>query len=253
MSDLALPALRRPLRLRGSFFLKALAAVFITLLADWLSQAGLYWSGAPAMGSVAGLLAALSLALAVGLHPAVWRSRAALVAAGAALTLAGLLAFDPGAIFVLLFLSALTLMPLLARFARFDDAWRWFPRLTLSLLAGFLAPLLDLVSLLRVRRKRRRRSGLDLFGLAGLLVLPLAGTAVFLLLFADANPLIRGFLVRLDLRSLFGGLTPGRFAFWMIFGLLAWTVLRPMRLLALPIASATASPKVNSSATTMSV
>ena len=243
MSDLALPALRRPLRLRGSFLLKIPAAVALTLFADWLSQAGLYWGGPHSMGAVAGLLAALSLALAVGLHPAVWRSRPALVAAGAALTLAGLLAFDPGVLFVLLFLTALTLMPLLARFVRFDDAWRWFPRLTLSLLAGFLAPLLDLVSLLRVRRKRARRSGLDLFGLAGLLVLPLAGTAVFLLLFANANPLIRGFLARLDLRSLFGGLTPGRFAFWMVFGLMAWTVLRPMRLLALPVASAAVSPK----------
>ena len=243
MSDLALPALRRPLRLRGSFLLKIPVAVAITLFADWLSQAGLYWGGERSMGSVAGLLAGLSLALALGLHPAVWRSRPALVAAGAGLGLAGLLAFDPGTNFVLLFLVALTLMPLLARFVRFDDAWRWFPRLTLSLLAGFLAPFLDLVGLMRVRRKRRGRGGLDIFGLVGLLVLPLAGTAVFLLLFADANPLILGFLVGLDLRSLFAVLTPGRIACWMAVGLLAWTVLRPMHLLALPRRDVAASPK----------
>ena len=52
--------------------------------------------------------------------------------------------------------------------------------------------------------------------------MPLALGAIFILLFAAANPLIEGWLTALDFRSQAGRINPGRVAFWAIALSLVW-------------------------------
>lgn len=173
-------------------------------------------------GSTLGLAALAWMACALALHREVRRDRAALVAAAAASGFALVLIDRPGLLAWLMFWTALTLAVLLPR-ARFDDAWRWFQRLAFhGVVAGF-GPLIDARRLLKLRRKTTRR---PVTALIATLALPLAGGAVFLTLFHEANPVISDLMgdFRLPRVSVI------RAAFWGGVVVTVWGVFRPRRL-----------------------
>jgi hypothetical protein len=204
---------------RHSFLLKLAAALLLVILADqlfWFQRAG----STIGLFALAVLIATLCVRLEILLH---WPSR---IAAGAALCFALSLAADPGPLALLLYLASLTLMALLPRTARFDDAWRWAQRLVVH---GLLSPIGLPRDYLAIGRARRRRGPIGLRSKAFVLILPLAGSVLFLSLFAQANPLIGDMLARVDFWPDFDILTVARAFFWgaVLTGL--WSVLRPPR------------------------
>lgn len=219
--DITAPAAAAtPFRLRRfSFARKLLFAAILVAFADHLFF--LQRVGATLGVFAAGLLIALLAAT-----PAIGRSAPALAAAAAALLFALVLADDPSPLAAWLFLTAATLAALLPRTAAFDDGWRWIQRLLLHVL---LAPIVPALDGMRLRIARRRRGAARFGRLLPLLALPILGTALFLALFTIANPLIANAFARIDLIGMVGGLSILRLAFWLLLGLLVWSVLRPAR------------------------
>jgi Domain of unknown function (DUF4153) len=205
---------------RYSFLLKLAGAILLVALADllfWFQRAG----------STIGAFAFALLVVAGCLRSemfARWPSRIAFAAAFL-FTLA--LAADPGPLALVLYWISLTLAVLLPRAATFDDGWRWFLRLLLHGVLSSFGPLRD--ALIAHRAKRRRgRAGLGrrLF----VLIVPVLGSTIFLILFAQANPLIEEALARLDLRLAFDAVTILRAIFWSVVLTAVWSLLRPPRM-----------------------
>jgi hypothetical protein len=173
-------------------------------------------------GSVVGAFAFLWLLGLILTRPAVRRHE---LSAAIALALAALfcvaLAYDPGPLAWALFWSALSIAALLPRTVGFDDTWRWAARLLLHGLSGPITPIADL---LRLTRLRSRGGKVSLRSLTALLALPLIGTALFTILFANANPVIADMLGRIQLP------TPGTLLEWALVTLLVWPALRPHRI-----------------------
>lgn len=209
------PSRRRP---RHTFALKAALAAGLIVLADVM----LYGE---AVGFTLGVFAlALGLAAAVAHPPG--RDRRAWTALALAAAF-GLAQIDhPTLIGLLLFACSLGVAVMSARAGRADDAWRWFQRLLLmGPLAAFSVPL-DLRRLVRSQPGLHRR----IPGFLPMFVLPLLGGAVFLWLFALANPVIEQSLTGLlDFR-----VDPFRGVFWGVILILAWGYMRP-RLLKKPL------------------
>ncbi|MCD2323000.1 DUF4173 domain-containing protein [Sphingomonas sp. IC-56] len=190
---------------RFSFWVKMLALVAAIVAADLLVGEVGSWLGA----------AMLAWAVTLGLvRPAVRRSPGvwALAAAGG---FALVLAYDPGPLAWVMFWAALSMAALMPRVGAFDDAWRWALRLAAHGASGPFAPLLDLGRLTRLRGRGRPMR------LVTTLVLPLAMTALFVALFASANPLIERALQGLTLPS------AGRIVLWGFVVVLVWPSLRP--------------------------
>ena len=213
-------------RWHGSLLLKLGLAAVLVLLGDvvfWQWQQALGVQGLFGLGLCAALLIA---------RPAVRRDRRALVALGLAALYAVAQLWDPSPLAFALFWIAIGLATLLPGTARFDDGWRWLQRLIAHGFKSLFGPLIDLTILGKVRRKRPA-GPLGLRRAVPLLALPLAGGAVFVALFAQANPVIAGLLDRLHLPAFDWTLLP-RMLLWALFGLMAWGVLRarpPRRLL----------------------
>ena len=140
------------------------------------------------IGAALGGFALAWLAALVMTRPAVLRDCDARIAALAAGGFALVLVDDPRFLTLLLFAIAVSLATLLPR-RRFDDAIAWAGRLVWHGVSGLSAPLRDLGKIGRVR-ERRRYQGLRLTGMISLVALPIVGGALFLTLFANANPLI---------------------------------------------------------------
>jgi hypothetical protein len=206
-----------------SFATKAGTALALVAVADLL-----FWGHA--FGATLGGFALLLVLAAVVLRPAVRHDAKAVLALVAAVVLALVLGWSPGPLAWLLFWAALSLAVLLPRAHRFDDAWLWSQRLLAQAAMGLLGPWLDLARTRRIRRTARRWT---LRGLAPLLALPVAGGAVFLTLFALANPVIAGALAALRFPTVGGDLF-WRAVFWLTVLTLAWSVLRPRRRRVLP-------------------
>lgn len=132
---------------------------------------------------------------------------------------------DPGWLALLLFMTASAMAVLLPATDRFDDGWRWFQRLLLHGLRTPLAPLLDLLRAMRTRR-RRKRSGPGLPRGLAVFALPVAGSAVIMMLFASANPVLDRFLSDLTEFEL-SLLSIARAILWCGLLLLAWPLLHP--------------------------
>jgi hypothetical protein len=207
----------RSLNTRFTFWGKLAAALALVALAE-----ALFTPTAPP-GAVAGVFA-LAWVIALGaLNPGVRRDPRARLAATLAIALALLLVESPGGLALALFLVALCMAALLPRSGRFDDAWRWSGRLAFNAATGFVRPIRDAA---RLRRRAPASARVRLRALALAMILPLTGGAVFLTLFAAANPLISGALEdvrspRLDLALLL------RLVFWILVLLAVWSVLRP--------------------------
>jgi hypothetical protein len=197
------------------FLLKIGVTILLVIAFDWLFP---HFLGGTTIGAFA-FLWLLGLILA---RPAVRRPQ---LSAAIALSLATLfciaLAYDPGPLAWALFWSALSIAALLPRTAGFDDAWRWAARLLLQGLSGPITPAVDL---LRLTRLRSRGGKVSLRSLTALLALPLIGTALFTVLFANANPVIADVLSRIQLP------TPAKLIEWTLVTLLVWPALRPHRI-----------------------
>lgn len=212
---------RRPRDL--SFALKIGATVLLAAAADLL----LYGHR---IGATLGVFALLLAVAAVGFHPAVRRDPKALSALAAAVVLAVVLVEASSPLAWTLFWEALVLAVLLPRAQGFDDAWRWSQRLSAQAVVGLVGPWVDLN---RARRTGRAKALWRWNAVLPLLALPVGGGAVFLTLFAAANPVIAKGLSSLRLPA-FGSDLGWRILFWLAAVTLAWTVLRPRRRRVLP-------------------
>ncbi|AQR72627.1 DUF4153 domain-containing protein [Sphingomonas sp. LM7] len=206
------------LRLSSSFLAKIAAAGGLVLLADRL-----FWAG-QGIGSNLGVFALAWTAATVALTPTLWRDRRSWIAAAGALLLVLPLLDSPGPLAVLLFGTCLAMAVLLPRAAQFGHAGRWVLRLALHGIVSAIGPWRDLI---RLRKPFGR--GLPRQRILPLLPLPLIGGAVFLSLFASANPVISEALVALGTPR-FDDATLGRFVFWGAILTLVWVTLRPHRL-----------------------
>ena len=203
----------------GSLALKLALAGAAVALGDFVFWEQQQFAGVQGIFGL-GLVAALALA-----RPAVRRDKGARIALALAVIYACAQLWDPSPLAFILFWVAMGFATLLPGTARFDDGWRWFQRLFVHGFKSLFGPLIDLVTLGKVRN-RRPRKGKGLRRTLPILVLPLVGTAAFLALFAAANPVIE---------KLFDSLSLPEFD-WMVvphlivlggLSLMTWGALRP--------------------------
>ncbi|MGB7654170.1 MAG: DUF4173 domain-containing protein [Novosphingobium sp.] len=203
----------------GSLLLKLALAALLVLLGDVV-----FWQWQQALGVQGLFMLGLSAAL-LAARPAVRKDRRALVALGLSAIYAVAQMWDPSPLAFALFWIAIGMATLLPATARFDDGWHWLQRLLAHGFKALFGPLIDLIILGKVRRKRTT-GPLGLRRAVPLLALPLAGGAVFVALFAQANPVIAALIERLQLPAFDWTLLP-RMLLWGLFALLGWGVLRP--------------------------
>lgn len=229
------------LRISSSFIAKALAAVALIVLADRL-----FW-GERGIGSTLGFFALAWTIAALVLTPAAWRDRRSRVAAVGALLLAAPLLDAPGLVALILFWTALTMAVLLPRMREFGHAGRWALQLVLHGMTSVIGPWQDLFRLRKLvgRSLPKRR-------ILPLLPLPLIGGAVFLALFASANPVIGDALNNLGTPRL-DDATIGRLLFWMLIATTVWATLRPRRVRLPMVEPSTGAPLALPGVTTGSV
>jgi hypothetical protein len=168
-----------------------------------------------------GVFALLWAGLVMLVRPATRHSRTGAIALGAAALFGVTLLYDPGRLNWAMFWAALSIAAIAPRTNRFDDAGRWAMRLVLHALSGAASPIADLV---RLQHCRSRTKGVTVRGLAALLALPLAGTAIFTILFAQANPLIADMIGRIEFPSIW------KLAEWTFVTICVWSMLRPRKL-----------------------
>lgn len=195
------------------FWLKVAFALGLALLAQ-----ALLFDRTP--GANLGLVS-LGLLTAIGITNAgVWRSRLSVFALSAALGLALLQIERATLLGWALFAVAVGMAVLAPRAAVGDDAFQWALRLLAGALKAIVGPVFDVRAVLAAQA---RAKPLKLAGLAVAALLPVTGGAIFLWLFAQANPLIEEGLSRLRLPAL----DAARLVFCAIVAFMAWTALRP--------------------------
>lgn len=197
-------------------------ALAVIAVGDWI-----FWQQ-QAYGAGLGLFAATLSLAALLARRAIWRDRVAMAFWVASLVFAGALALDPSLLAWLLFGGSLGIAILKPRTGPFDDAWRWFQRLVWQTISSSVLPLLDMANVSGLAAKRRRLGRpfkrTSPRAMLSTLALPLIGTAIFLLLFAEANPVIQQWI---DSNLSLGEFAPQRLVLWGLLLLFAWNALRP--------------------------
>lgn len=207
------------LRLTARFRWKLLPTLLVVGLGDWLFYQHQFHGGYLGLFTLAVLVALL-----MG-RPAVRHDRSARGALAAAGLFSAALLYDASLLAWALFWIAAATAALLPVTARFDDGWRWFQRLALHGLYAPFAPLIDVRRLLKVRAAGR--SGRWSMGAAlAIFALPMIGSAIILILFAAANPLIGRFFASLMLPHLSISLFV-RVLLWTLLFIAVWSLLRP--------------------------
>lgn len=206
-------------RWNGGFALKIAGALGVIVLADWQFYQRQHYAGAIGLVGL-GVVAALAL-----VRPAVRRDRRARAALALAAFAAFAMVWDTHPLPFALYWVSIGLATLLPGTAKFDDGWRWFQRLLVHGLKSLFGPLIDLGKLSRVKRRRPVRA-MGLRTWFKTLFLPLTGSALILILFSQANPLVEQFFAALDLPSPDESLIL-RLVMWCFIGLVTWGVLRP--------------------------
>lgn len=148
------------------------------------------------------------------------RRGGALAAGVVALLLGGVLLDDPSVLGWGLFWIALSLTALLTRH-RFDDASRWAQRLVMHGLLGLVTPVRDAHTVSKIKRG----SGTSIRSIGRMVALPLVGSALFLALFAGANPLIGDAFALIALPD--GATSLLHIGVWIAAILCVWPSLRP--------------------------
>lgn len=229
MTDIAVDTVRlpghSPRRVGTPLWLKLALAALVVLLGDWL-----FWQRS-ADGSGIGVFALVVALAALIARPAIVRGWTGRIAFAAALLFAGAQIWEPSLIGWLCFGTALGIAILSPRVDGFGDAWLWAQRIGWQTASAPFLPLLDLLRLQRIRARRQRRpGGLSLRQLLTTILLPLSGGAIFLLLFAAANPVIEGWFDRIGIISLIAWLHPIRWFAAGLWFLVAWNALRPLHM-----------------------
>jgi hypothetical protein len=209
----------RSFPLAARFRWKLAPALCVVALGDWLFyQRQLH-------GGYFGLFAlGLLGALLVG-RPAVRHDRRAWAAVAMAGLFALALVYDASLLGVALFWAVAGVAALIPATGRFDDGWRWFQRLFWQGARTPFGPLMDMMRLLKVRAAGRSgRRGVQ--ATVATLALPLIGSAVILILFSAANPLIEHFLSSL-LFPKFSLDLMARAVLWGLLFVMVWSLLRP--------------------------
>jgi hypothetical protein len=162
--------------------------------------------------------------------PVIRKTRAARIALALALAPALTLTDYPNGLSWLLFCTALGSAAILSR-REFHDAAQHALRLVMLGVMGLIAPVRDALRLIRLPRPHLRSS---LLRACATLAVPLVGAAIFIALFANANPLVERLLPDFALPSLdipflifsalaftlvWAGFRPSRFAINRRFGL----------------------------------
>ena len=197
-----------------SFLAKVSAAAALIGIADLFFYD--HWPAATL--GVFGLAWAGSLAL---VRPDVRRHVAPLVALTAAAGFALIMFDDLSVLGWCLFWTAIASATLLSRH-RFNDAISWGGQLIGHAILGIVTPLRDLHRL-SVERRLADRSGIG--AMLTVLALPVIGSAVFLALFASANPLISNAFQATRFPDL--SIAIGHVAFWIAALPAIWPNFRP--------------------------
>lgn len=200
-----------------SFLRKVAVAATIVVVADrlfYIEEAGGVWPGVLALVLLAGLVMA---------RPAVRHGRETRIALAVTAAAAVVLIDDPNPLALLWVAVAGSLAALFPR-RRFDDALRWTVRIAIHAAGAIPGPILDARRLLAAPRRGRHR--FDPLELLRLLILPVAGSVIFVALFATANPLIQNAFGQLSLPRL----SPERVMLWAIVTIVVWHPLRPRAL-----------------------
>jgi hypothetical protein len=197
---------------RLSFWIKPLTAVALVVLADTSFYGG-------HVGSTLGIFAFALVVAVVATSRAVRRDRRALSALVLA-TLSALMLFDaPSFVGWLLYWGTLAVAVLSPRVGSGLDAAPWFKRLGHLACVGMFGTFLDA---LRLRKRLNLPSG-AVPRLLAIVTVPVIGGALFLSLFASANPVIsqtlRGFS--------FPDFDIVRLLFWLFCLVGVWSFLRP--------------------------
>ena len=203
----------------GSLALKLAVAALAVVLGDYVFWQLQQFAGVQGIFGL-GLVTALAIA-----RPAVRQDRRARIALGLAAIYALAQLWDPSPLAFGLFWVALGFATLLPGTGSFDDGWRWFQRLFAHGFKSLFGPLIDLTILSRVRRKRPT-GPMGLRRSLPVLVLPLLGSALFVWLFAAANPVIEQLFASLALPEFDWSLVP-RIVLWGALLVMTWGVLRP--------------------------
>lgn len=196
--------------MRLSFLIKCVFVVVLVFLFDLLFPDG--FSGAR-IGAFAGLwlLGLIMVRRDVRRRPTSW------IALGFAALFTASLVDDPGPLAWVLYWCALSMAALWPKASRFDGAWQWGARLAVHAMAGVRQPFADARKVSKGRRGRRT----DLRSLWSLAALPVIGGALFVALFAAANPLISQALAAIRLPSIW------QIVLWALVGLCIWPSFRP--------------------------
>lgn len=204
---------------KSTFILKFVAALALVVLGDrWAYAEGFAGPGI-------GLFAVCWTVLTVATSRSLRHDATAITAAGGATAFALVLIDDPSLLAWSLFGVALLMAATLPRTAGFDDAWRWTQRIVLLATGSLVGPIRDGRRWQRLLAKVPRK---PLLRFVPMLALPLIGSAVFVSLFALANPLIADTLGRLRLPSI-DLETATRSVWWIVVFTLVWATLRPRR------------------------
>jgi hypothetical protein len=220
-----IPAVRVP---RFSYAAKIVAGTALVTLADQL------FFFAEDAGATLGLFAFAVLTALFLTMKTLRRDGPALAAAATASLFVFAMVEDPSPLALALFWLFVSLAILLSRAGGFDDGWRWAFRLAAHGFRSLLAPIGDCR---RLNAARRRRGGPRIAAHLPSLWLPLAGTGLFIALFATANPVIANAFARLDVASLIAAISFARIGFWLLVAALLWPLFRPRLLLLAPAAA----------------
>lgn len=155
--------------------------------------------------------------------PAIFRHHGAVVAFASAVLLSLFELDRVSFIGLVCFWIALTTAALLPLTTVFEDAFRWAQRLFLHGLASLVGPLIDLWV---VNRALPPGSVGKAVGKTPMIILPLVGGAVFLTLFATANPVLADFLAKIRWPTIDVEFI-GRTIFAGFVLVLSWGALRP--------------------------
>lgn len=164
----------------GRLSAKVGVALALIVIAEILIGDG---NGAVVGGFAFAWLAALALT-----RRATWGNGSARVAIIAAAVFALMLVDDPSFVGWMMFWLSLSLAALLPR-QGFDDALAWARRVAWHAVSGIVAPFAD-AAMAKTVGQRRGRSASSMRSIGAVVALPLIGGAVFLALFARANPVI---------------------------------------------------------------
>lgn len=203
------------LRALFTFGIKCAAALLLAALADRL-----FFGNEP--GSTIGVFAFAWAVLLVFAQRTVWKSRPAQIGLFCAALMSVVLFDNPGPLAWLLFWAALSSAVLLS-YRGVRDTAHLAVRLFLHGFVGLGALARDGLRLLHLPRANLKGR---LSAALAMLVVPLAGGAIFLLLFIQANPVMAWMMPHLTIPEFDGG----RLIFWLLILVVVWPSLRPSRL-----------------------